>query len=175
MPVCTCPNCGHSIEIHGFMSTKVKCKSCKASFGVEYEDENGTVYSGGWKGFSQKHPNFIKGLGWTVAGVMFVVGTGLAIASKFETLAESSHAPEDSSGTGTDDPSCIPEQQAAYHFDDYDDQSASSFDSECCRTCGIPLAGSDYTLPWEDDDNDLGYWKCDNCGAINYDWNSGDD
>lgn len=32
-----------------------------------------------------------------------------------------------------------------------------------------------YTSPWEDDDNEYGYWNCPCCNAINIDWDSGDD
>lgn len=44
-----------------------------------------------------------------------------------------------------------------------------------CYNCGSPLAGGFYTDPWEDGDNEYGYWNCPCCNAINVDWDSGDD
>ena len=45
---------------------------------------------------------------------------------------------------------------------------------ECCN-CGCSLANAPYTMPWEDGDNEYGYWTCKNCGEKNTDWASGDD
>ena len=50
-----------------------------------------------------------------------------------------------------------------------------SYSVNHCINCGSSLAGGYYTAPWEDDDNEYGYWECPCCGAINYDWNSADD
>lgn len=45
---------------------------------------------------------------------------------------------------------------------------------ECCN-CGCELRESSYTLPWEDGDNEYGYWTCNNCGAETLDLSSADD
>ena len=44
-----------------------------------------------------------------------------------------------------------------------------------CISCGWELDGSDYTLPWEDGDNECGYWTCRHCGCINEDYSNCDD
>lgn len=35
--------------------------------------------------------------------------------------------------------------------------------SRDCEKCGWDLEGSDYTMPWEDDDNEYGYYICRHC------------
>lgn len=44
-----------------------------------------------------------------------------------------------------------------------------------CENCGCGLDGSIYVIPWEDDDNEYGYWICSHCHHKNIDWDSGDD
>lgn len=60
------------------------------------------------------------------------------------------------------------------HRSDYDEEDDYSLNG-CCRTCGASLDDAFYTMPWEDDDNECGYWTCRRCHAKNYDWDSGDD
>lgn len=44
-----------------------------------------------------------------------------------------------------------------------------------CISCGASLRSAPYTQPWEDGDNEEGYWTCPSCGAENIDWASADD
>ena len=44
----------------------------------------------------------------------------------------------------------------------------------CCE-CGCELRGAAYTLPWEDGDNDYGYWTCPSCGEETIDFSTVDD
>ncbi|MBQ7109393.1 MAG: hypothetical protein IJN99_03425 [Clostridia bacterium] len=36
-----------------------------------------------------------------------------------------------------------------------------------CAECGCSLSGAEYVAPWEDDDNEYGYYICPNCGYEN--------
>jgi DNA-directed RNA polymerase subunit RPC12/RpoP len=42
--------------------------------------------------------------------------------------------------------------------------------NKTCAKCGNSLSGGDYTMPWENDNNEDGYTKCPHCGYINFDW-----
>lgn len=44
-----------------------------------------------------------------------------------------------------------------------------------CINCGESLSHAPYTMPWEDGDNEEGYWTCPCCGAENIDWSTSDD
>lgn len=44
----------------------------------------------------------------------------------------------------------------------------SSKNSKTCFNCGNSLNGGDYTLPWENGNNEDGYIKCPHCGFINF-------
>ena len=44
-----------------------------------------------------------------------------------------------------------------------------------CPHCGMEFDSAAYTLPWEDGDNEYGYWECPYCHIEVTDWNSGDD
>ena len=44
-----------------------------------------------------------------------------------------------------------------------------------CENCGHCLDDSIYFAPWEDDDNEYGFWICSSCRHKNIDWASGDD
>ena len=44
-----------------------------------------------------------------------------------------------------------------------------------CINCGKDLRNAPYTLPWEDGDNEEGYWICPRCHTKNIDWSSSDD
>lgn len=46
---------------------------------------------------------------------------------------------------------------------------------DTCPNCDMPLDGADYTMPWEDGDNQCGYWICRHCGAKVEDWSTDDD
>lgn len=39
-----------------------------------------------------------------------------------------------------------------------------------CVNCQESLSDSPYTAPWEDGNNSDGYFKCSNCGYINFQW-----
>lgn len=106
MQLVICPNCGNQIKVHGFAPAKVKCKNCKASFDVEYEDENGTIYPGGLKGFPLRHPKLTKALGWTA--IIAILAGLVALFIKFESdnhttseneLSATENSPEQSPDT----------------------------------------------------------------------------
>lgn len=44
-----------------------------------------------------------------------------------------------------------------------------------CEACGEPLDYSTYVAPWEDGDNEYGYWVCKRCKHKTTDWDSGDE
>ena len=44
-----------------------------------------------------------------------------------------------------------------------------------CINCGRDLRNAPYTAPWEDGDNEEGYWTCPSCHTKNIDWASADD
>lgn len=43
-----------------------------------------------------------------------------------------------------------------------------------CTVCGWPLAGSTYVQPWEDGDNENGYFICSHCKGITFDFSDDD-
>jgi DNA-directed RNA polymerase subunit RPC12/RpoP len=44
-----------------------------------------------------------------------------------------------------------------------------------CINCGKSLRNAPYTSPWEDGDNEEGYWICPSCHAKIIDWDSSDE
>ena len=42
--------------------------------------------------------------------------------------------------------------------------------SKICANCGNSLNGGDYTMPWDNGNNEDGYTKCPHCGYTNFDW-----
>lgn len=75
------------------------------------------------------------------------------------------------------DPWATDDDDKEFPEDDVDlsDLEYYPFLEEKCPRCGTPLHYGFYTSPWEDGDNEYGYWTCSRCGKIVYDWASGDD
>lgn len=44
-----------------------------------------------------------------------------------------------------------------------------------CEHCGTSLKNAEYVLPWEDEDNEAGYWICRQCHKKTIDWSTVDD
>lgn len=44
-----------------------------------------------------------------------------------------------------------------------------------CENCGWDLDNAEYVQPWEDDDNEYGYYICSKCHKNTTDYSSGDD
>ena len=108
---------------------------------------------------------------------MKAVGVIVAVAGAAYLL----HRPDENTtaidSTASSDPeeSSVPISSGdSYDDSDYDEEDDYSLNG-CCRTCGAPLDDAFYPMPWENDDNECGYWTCRRCHAKNYDWDSGDD
>ncbi len=49
-------------------------------------------------------------------------------------------------------------------------RQAATYSGRTCISCGQPLAGGEYTAPWENGNNPDGYVKCPHCGAANFEY-----
>ncbi len=216
----TCPGCEKKLIIPDANPPRVRCRSCKTIFSIEYS-EPATIsdirfpFKVKVKRTWKKHKGkIIAGVGVAIAGA---VGTALYRNSKNNSSEESAPTntlPPDLSGvtdsvtaglqtagtilsnacvnavteitsgqpdrydlavdpfaTGDDEDEEFPEDDNM----DLSDLEYSPFLEEKCPRCGTPLHYGFYTSPWEDGDNEYGYWTCSRCGKIVYDWASGDD
>lgn len=172
MEIVVCPNCGSPIDIPKSMPFIITCKKCGESFGVEYDPSEFGIWGKAkikYNDFSVRHPKILK--------TVKAVGTIVAVAG----VAYLLHRPDenttaiDSAASSDPEESSVPIQSGdSYDDSDYDEEDDYSLNG-CCRTCGASLDDAFYTMPWEDDDNEYGYWTCRRCHAKNYDWDSGDD
>lgn len=173
----TCPACGCELPISIFMPASVRCKKCKATFEVEYDPAELNFWGKAkvkYNNFSIKHPHIIKGLKVVVIGAAVSVA-GYCIGKH---AIENSTSSTNESLPASEDPSTDCDLLGNDYDDDvecddagYDDHPLDGY----CRTCGAPLYEGFYTAPWEDDDNEYGYWTCRRCHAINIDWSTSDD
>lgn len=177
MEYATCPNCGNKIPISRFLPSKVSCKKCKMEFGVEYSPEEFGICGKAkikWNQFALTHPTIVKTIK-IAAGVVAVAGIGYIVYQHHnneDSISDSEEIDESPSSSlpeeVTDSDVSIDDTES-----DCDDESCSLIG--CCRNCGTPLYEGSYTMPWEDGDNEYGYWTCAYCHAQNIDWDSGDD
>lgn len=192
MLIVTCPHCSSSAPVPPDLPEVFVCPHCTAKLKLIYHPVPSAVsrfaarvrstYSSAAssvKSFVQEHPK-------TTAAI--------AAAGGF-LLYYFSHAdcPDEALLPSTDEalPASLPEEKSpsseieelsdgsSQESESYadDDTDEDSYVGLCgyCYNCGSPLAGGFYTSPWEDDDNEYGYWNCPCCNAINIDWDSGDD
>lgn len=174
METVTCPNCGSDISVPKTMPVSVTCKECGAAFGVEYDPAEVGIWGKiklKYNDFSLKHPKILKAI--KVVGVLTLVsGTAYLLHQSDENSSTSTNAAISSGSYEPIPPDEIGEN--SYNNSAYDENDDCSLDG-CCRTCGTPLYEGSYTAPWEDGDNEYGYWTCRKCHAHNIDWDSGDD
>lgn len=174
METVVCPNCGSPIDIPKTMPIAVTCKECGESFGVEYDPTEFGIWGKAkikYNDFSVKHPKILKAV--KAAGAIVAVAGVAYLLHQSDENADTSTTPALSSGSEEPVPSDRIEENS-YDSYDYDEEDDYSLDG-CCRTCGTPLYEGSYTAPWEDGDNEYGYWTCRKCHAHNIDWDSGDD
>ena len=51
---------------------------------------------------------------------------------------------------------------------------AATYGGRTCEYCEEPLAGGEYTGPWENGNNSNGYIKCPHCRSVNFEPNYDD-
>lgn len=176
METVTCPNCGSEIDVPKTMPVTVTCKGCGETFGVEYDPAEFGFFGKikiKCNDFSIKHPKIVKA-GKVTGMITVIVGGAYLLYKSNENTSPSTNSQISSASDSPIPPDEIGENSYdnyEYDCDEEDDYSLNG----CCRTCGASLDDAFYTMPWEDDDNEYGYWTCRKCHAKNIDWDSGDD
>ena len=173
METVICPNCGSLISIPKTMPVSVTCKKCSEPFGVEYDYAEVGFFGKikmKYNDFSVKHPKIIK-MSKVVSAIVVVAGAAYLLHRPDENTVAI-----DSTASSTPEEPSVPASTGGGNCDEYDCDEEDDYSlNGCCRTCGASLDDAFYTMPWEDDDNEYGYWTCRRCHARNYDWDSGDD
>lgn len=173
METVICPNCGSLISIPKTMPVSVTCKKCSESFGVEYDYAEVGFFGKikmKYNDFSVKHPKIIK-MAKVVSAIVVVAGAAYLLHRPDENTVAI-----DSTASSTPEEPSVSASTGGDNCDDYDCDEEDDYSlNGCCRTCGASLDDAFYTMPWEDDDDEYGYWTCRRCHARNYDWDSGDD
>lgn len=190
----TCPKCHKEIPIPDDKPSTVKCPHCKATLAIKYrgdessnepEQTEKTSFGTKVKNIWREHKGKI--IAGTVAVVTVVVGA-IVIHRTIKDSSVDSDADSDLLPPSNPEPPTTPpdpydlavdpwatDDDDEFPEDDLSDLEYSSFLQEKCPRCGTPLYYGFYTVPWEDGDNEYGYWTCSHCGKIIYDWASGDD
>ena len=180
MDTTRCINCHKKIDIPDEDSV-VTCPYCKTKIKIThlttFEFIKEISKSAGQKvnQFVDEHPKLIRG------GVVAIIGGAAVLLgiSKIDDLLQSAsvnntsgYLPSNQSDDTPELPSTDPTEATDESRSDLD---YLSYLADHCYNCGASLANAYYTDPWEDGDNEYGYWTCPQCGAINEDWNSVDD
>lgn len=189
MLIATCSSCGTQNPIDESRPDEVICSGCHKTLHLNYPDteqkvsmktrvktsvSNAVSATGA---FVKRHRKAIL-LGMLAVGGLFWEYKRQSDASC--QLPQSPTPTSDPFDSLSDVADEVVNDPVYYEPDDSDEDTYTDWDilsylSENCMNCGAPLAGGYYTSPWEDDDNEYGYWVCPRCGCINTDWNSGDD
>lgn len=205
MLVAKCPHCGKILAIPRNKPKEFVCPYCDEKLALTYSDSDHSVTAESTKPVPAKAGLFSKigatckgAVNKTVtiarehpaatitiaAAAIGAIGYLLFGKDKLDELlsTQSSSENNDTLGHEPDSISIAGDAQVIEgtssddsEEDEYTDWDILSYLGEHCRNCGASLAGAYYTDPWEDGDNECGYWTCPRCGAINNDWDSADD
>lgn len=186
MLAAVCPHCSGSIQVPSTPTEAFVCPHCRTKLKLLYKPAPSAAQklvskarsacgkaASSVRQFIKDHPKATVAL--TAAG-------GFLLYSLTQSDSLPSARPAASAPKLPAPSPCPPETEPVSDFElepeaEEEEEAFEPYVGLCgyCYNCGSPLAGGFYTSPWEDDDNEYGYWNCPCCNAINIDWDSGDD
>lgn len=188
----TCSSCNTQSVVPDDRPNEIICSGCGKSLLLRYPEQKearalskvkttASNVASATLAFAKRHRKALIRIG---VGILAVAGGAWGYKQLSEQVSQPELPQSDSSpdldasydlqpveSDETDDSN---ERDISYS-NDYSDFDILSYLSENCENCGASLAGGYYTAPWEDGDNEYGYWICPRCGHTNIDWDSVDD
>ena len=192
MLVVKCSSCGTKTVVPDDRPPEIVCSGCKKTLKLHYPEtepakaglltkikKTASNAASASVSLVKRHPKIVVG------GILSIVGVVSAVYFAHSDADTSKILLSDNNFSVT--PDLLPDSSSTVPTTSYTTEADTASDDEMtdgdylgwltnhCRNCGNSLEGGYYTDPWEDGDNEYGYWICPYCGAINEDWNSVDD